>query len=51
VESFQHGQLLQAKLTMEAKYGNLYIPVTDKQTIERPQRRLDGLRGLKRSTA
>ena len=51
VESFQHGQLLQAKLTMEAKYGNLYIPVTDKQTIKRLQRRLDGLRGVKRSTA
>ena len=44
VESFQHGQLLQAKLTMEAKYGNLYIPVTDKSTIERLQRRLDRLR-------
>ncbi len=44
VESFQHGQLLQAKLTMEAKYGNRYIPVTDKTTIERLQRRLDRLK-------
>lgn len=44
VESFQHGQLLQAKLTMDAKYGNLYIPVTDKSTLERLQRRLDRLK-------
>jgi len=44
VESFQHGQLVQARLTMEAKYGKLYIPVTDKSTIERLQRRLDRMK-------
>lgn len=44
VESFQHGQLVQVKLTMEAKCGNLYIPVTDKGTIERLQGRLGVLR-------
>jgi hypothetical protein len=44
IESFQHGQLVQARLTMEAKYGKLYIPVTDKSTIERLQRRLDRMK-------
>ncbi len=44
VESFQHGQLIQVQFTMEAKYGNMYIPVTDKSTIERLQRRLDLLK-------
>jgi len=44
VESFQHGQLVQARLRMKAKYGKLYIPVTDKGTIERLQRRLDRLK-------
>ncbi len=43
VESFQLGQLVQARLTMEAKYGKHYIPVTDKSTIERLQRRLKRL--------
>lgn len=40
VESFQLGQLVQARLTMDAKYGKHYIPVTEKSTIERLQRRL-----------
>ncbi len=43
VESFQLGQLVQARLTMDAKYGKHYIPVTDKSTIERLQRRLERL--------
>lgn len=43
VESFQHGQLVQVKFTTEAKDGKLYIPVTDKSTIDRLQRRLDRL--------
>jgi Restriction endonuclease len=44
VESFQHGQLIQARFTMDAKYAKMYIPVTDKTTIERLQRRLDRLK-------
>jgi hypothetical protein len=43
VESFQMGQLVQARLTLEAKYGKHYISVTDKSTIERLQRRLERL--------
>ena len=44
VESFQYGQLIQARLTMEAKYGKLYVPVTDRSILERLQRRLDRLK-------
>lgn len=43
VESFQLGQLVQARLTMKAKYGARYVPVTDKNTIERLKRRLKRL--------
>jgi hypothetical protein len=44
VESFQHGQLFQATVTMEAKYGNRYIPVTDEQILKRLRRRLDRMK-------
>jgi hypothetical protein len=44
VESFQHGQLLQATVTMEAKYENRYIPVTDEQILKRLKRRLDRMK-------
>lgn len=40
VESFQLGNLVQALLTVETKYANLYVPVSDKATIQRLQRRL-----------
>jgi hypothetical protein len=41
VESFQLGQLFQVEYWQETKYANLYIPVTDKPTIRRLQRRFD----------
>lgn len=44
VESFQLGNLLQAKFTQKNKYANLYVPVLDKETVRRLQRRLDRLR-------
>ncbi|MGO9269782.1 MAG: restriction endonuclease [Terriglobia bacterium] len=44
VESFQHGRLIQAKMTVETKYANLYVPVSDKAAIQRLQRRLDHLK-------
>lgn len=47
VESFQHGQLLQARITMRAKYGDRYIPVKDKKVLERLQGRLDRLKGTR----
>jgi hypothetical protein len=40
VESFQLGNLVQALLTVETKYANLYVPVSDKATIQRLQRQL-----------
>src|ERR1035441_329053 len=40
VESFQLGNLVQALLTVETKYANLYVPVSDKAIIQRLQRRL-----------
>jgi len=39
VESFQHGRLIQAEFQQETKYSGTYVPVTDKATIERLQRR------------
>lgn len=45
VESFQHGRLIQAKMTVEKKYANLYVPVSDKAVIQRLQRRLNHLKG------
>jgi hypothetical protein len=44
VESFQHGRLIQAKMIVETKYANLYVPVSDKVVIERLQHRLSRLR-------
>lgn len=44
VESFQHGQLIRAKLTMEVKYANHYLPVSDSKTIQRLQRRLEEMK-------
>jgi hypothetical protein len=41
VESFQLGQLFQVEYWQETKYANLYIPVTEKRTIQRLQRRFD----------
>jgi Restriction endonuclease len=41
LESFQLGQLFQVEYWQETKYANLYIPVTDKRTIQRLQRRFD----------
>jgi hypothetical protein len=44
VESFQHGQLIQAELTMKTEYANRYVPISDKAVIHRLQRRLDRLK-------
>jgi len=44
VESFQHGQLVQGRIKMKAQYGDRYIPVSDKVTIARLQRRLNTLK-------
>jgi hypothetical protein len=44
VESFQHGHLIQAKLTMETKYGDRYVPVTERSTLQRLQQRLDQMK-------
>jgi hypothetical protein len=45
VESFQHGRLIQAKLEMEMKYADRYVPVTDRSVLQRLQRRLNALKG------
>lgn len=44
VESFQHGQLIQAGMTVETRFASHYIPVTDKAVTERLQRRLGQLK-------
>jgi hypothetical protein len=40
VESFQAGNLIQAKITQQVKYSLYYLPVIDKNTIYRLQDRL-----------
>jgi Restriction endonuclease len=40
VESFQHGQLLQATATMSAGRSKFYVEVTDAQVVARLERRL-----------
>lgn len=47
VESFQFGQLLQAKVTVEKRYWNYYVELTDSKIIDRLQRRLHRLKGTK----
>ena len=47
VESFQHGQLIQAQMKVETKHANLYLPVTDNKTISRLKRRLDDMKTLR----
>lgn len=44
VESFQHGQLVQAHLKMRTKYANHYVPVSEQATIQRLSRRLSRLK-------
>lgn len=44
VESFQHGHLIQAKMTMETKYGDRYVLVTERSTLQRLQQRLDQMK-------
>ena len=44
VESFQHGQLIQAELLMKTEHANRYLPISDKAVIQRLQRRLDRLK-------
>jgi hypothetical protein len=44
VESFQHGNLIQALFTVKAEFADRYVPVQDKTTIGRLERRLDRLR-------
>ncbi len=47
VESFQHGQLIQADFYVKIEYASLYVPVSDEATIQRLQHRLAGLRAVK----
>lgn len=49
IESFQLGRLIRAKLTVKTEYANLYVPVSDKTTIQRLQRRLAELKDLQAS--
>ena len=44
VESFQHGQLIQAEFTVKMEYANRYVPVSDHAVLQRLQRRLDRLK-------
>jgi hypothetical protein len=46
VESFQLGRLIRAKLAVKTEYANLYVPVTDKASIQRLQRRLSEVKAL-----
>ena len=45
VESFQIGNLIQAKFTAKAENAKFYIPVSEKAVIRRLQRRLNRLKG------
>lgn len=44
VESFQVGNLIQAKFTASVENAKFYIPVSDKAVLQRLQRRLDRLK-------
>jgi hypothetical protein len=44
VESFQHGQLIQAEFTVKMEYANRYVPVSDQAVLQRLRRRLDRLK-------
>ena len=46
VESFQLGRLIRAKLAVKTEYANLYVPVSNKATLQRLQRRLAELKDL-----
>jgi hypothetical protein len=46
VESFQLGKLIRAKLAVKTEFSNLYVPVTDKVTLQRLQRRLADMKEL-----
>jgi hypothetical protein len=47
VESFQHGNLLQATLPVKTEYANRYVPVSDKVVIQRLERRLASYKSAK----
>jgi hypothetical protein len=47
VESFQHGKLLRAKMTVETKHADLYLPVSDGKIVERLKRRLEDMKTLR----
>lgn len=51
VESFQHGDLIRAELTMNAKLSNHYWEVTDKRSIARLGRRLMQMMDMQRASA
>ena len=44
IESFQHGQLVQAHLKMKIQYANHYVPVSDQAAIRRLSRRLSHIK-------
>lgn len=48
VESFQHGQLIQAEFTMKTEYANRYVPISDQAVIQRLQRRLNLMKNSQR---
>lgn len=45
VESFQLGQLVQMRAKLKTESAKHYVPVTDKETLQRIQGRLDRLKG------
>jgi len=47
VESYQHGDLLQATLTQDIKYAQHYIEVTDNKRVERLRKMLANYKGLR----
>jgi len=44
VESFQNGEIIQARTTQDKKYSSFYIPVSDKKILGRLNDRLEKLR-------
>jgi hypothetical protein len=51
VESFQNGELIRVTYTQKVQYSVYYIPVTDKRTIRRLEKRLKDYLALPRRHA
>jgi len=50
IESFQSGKLFTGSMSQDIKYSPYFIPVTDKKTIKRLQKRLRDFRARSRKT-